>query len=317
MLFAGSAAAQDHVLNLGSTVSTIGRDHPLVGRAYDAQTRRLVPWPEFRDAIKPAAVLLVGETHDNRDHQLLQTQLLHQARAYPAAIVMEMIAVDEQPLLDQFLADHLGGSDPAAWHKRRGAFRWGSLAVYEAMFKVASAQQSIILPGDPPGERIRRVARDGISALEANNVAALGLAAPLPADQQDALLTELEGSHCGTMPKSAFLNMAVAQRYRDAHLARIAADAAPKHASVMIVAGRGHVRRDRGVPYYLSRMVPNLSVVAVAAVEVEAGKMDAETYVARGADGRAIFDYVVFTPRAERADPCEEMRRSFGKGEKK
>ena len=67
----------------------------------------------------------------------------------------------------------------------------------------------------------------------------------------DALLTELEASHCGLMPKSAFGGMAVAQRFRDGNMASILADAAPGSGQVVLVAGNGHVRLDRGVPWYL------------------------------------------------------------------
>jgi hypothetical protein len=43
-------------------------------------------------------------------------------------------------------------------------------------------------------------------------------------------------------------------------------------------------------------------------VEVVDGKIDAEAYVPRDPDGKPAADYLVFTPRAERPDPCEKMR---------
>ena len=43
-------------------------------------------------------------------------------------------------------------------------------------------------------------------------------------------------------------------------------------------------------------------------VEVEEGKTDAQAYVERDPDGKAVMDYVVLTPRAQRTDPCEAMR---------
>jgi hypothetical protein len=44
-------------------------------------------------------------------------------------------------------------------------------------------------------------------------------------------------------------------------------------------------------------------------VEVDEAKTDASAYMPRGPDGEAAADYLVFTPRAERGDPCEKLRK--------
>ena len=125
---------------------------------------------------------------------------------------------------------------------------------------------------------------------------------------QDALLTELEESHCGMMPKTAFGNMAFAQRYRDAHLADAVLKAAEKQGSAILLAGNGHVRTDRGVPAYLRQRAPDRKVVSVMLIEVEDGKTDPQAYVPRDPDGKPVADYIVLTPRQQRPDPCEAMR---------
>ena len=43
--------------------------------------------------------------------------------------------------------------------------------------------------------------------------------------------------------------------------------------------------------------------------EVEDGRTEPLDYVPRDPDGRPAVDVVIFTPRAERSDPCEAMRR--------
>jgi uncharacterized iron-regulated protein len=110
------------------------------------------------------------------------------------------------------------------------------------------------------------------------------------------------------MPKSAFGNMAFAQRYRDAHLARALADAAVAHGRAMLLAGNGHVRKDRGVPWHLERMAPGKAVVVVMLIEVEDGKSEPSAYPDAVSGDRALADFVVFTPRAQREDPCARMR---------
>ena len=42
--------------------------------------------------------------------------------------------------------------------------------------------------------------------------------------------------------------------------------------------------------------------------KVEEGKTDAGLYVPQDPDGAAATDYVLFTPRQERPDPCAKMR---------
>jgi hypothetical protein len=43
-------------------------------------------------------------------------------------------------------------------------------------------------------------------------------------------------------------------------------------------------------------------------LEVVEGKNDAAAYLTRAPDGTAAADYVMFTPRQEWPDPCEQMR---------
>jgi uncharacterized iron-regulated protein len=87
--------------------------------------------------------------------------------------------------------------------------------------------------------------------------------------------------------------MVEAQRARDARMASVL-----KGESVL-VAGAGHARRDRGVPLYL----PSDGIVSIAFMEVEDGKIRPQQYF-NGFATTVSFDYVWFTPRAVRGDPC-------------
>ena len=102
--------------------------------------------------------------------------------------------------------------------------------------------------------------------------------------------------------------MAYAQRYRDAHLADAMLKASNQHGGAFLIAGGTHVRTDRGVPWYLRLRAPGKNVVSLMFVEVEDGNTDAGAYVPRDPDGKPAVDYLVFTPRADRPDPCEKMR---------
>ena len=50
-------------------------------------------------------------------------------------------------------------------------------------------------------------------------------------------------------------------------------------------------------------------MTGVLLVEVEDGRTDPADYVPRDPDGRPAADLMIFTPRAERGDPCESLRK--------
>ena len=116
----------------------------------------------------------------------------------------------------------------------------------------------------------------------------------------------IRDGHCGALPESAIGGMATAQRARDATLAQSLLDAGRDGA--VLIAGNGHVRRDLGVPLYLGALAPHRPPFAVGIVEVEADALNPQTYAAGAGSGSQRYDYVIFTPRVDRKDPCEAFR---------
>lgn len=301
--------------------------HPLVATAYSARVPFEAGFPGVTSC-GPASDLagvmlhiathhtnepyLFGEVHDNPQHHLVRSRLYHRAR------VFEHIRTDQQPALDLFSemscnGQHIGSAGNLMRFLKWDASGWPDKAMFEPLFRSAINHRISILPGDPPRDRVRAVARAGLNALPAEEVRHLRLDEPLPMPLQEALLGELEASHCGLLPKAHFAGMALAQRYRDAHLAEALLRAAARHGSAILLAGNGHVRLDRGVPYYLRRLAPGRKHVSIQLLEVEEGKINAEDYLPRDPEGRPAIDYVIFTPRIDRPDPCIEMRKRVGK----
>jgi uncharacterized iron-regulated protein len=270
-------------------------------------------------------LLLLGEIHDNgaqhalRAHLLgaIATDLARLGRPAPA-LVFEHIRTDQAAVLDPTLAPTPATAREHArdllmrleWEKSG----WPAADLFLPIFEAAMAHALQILPGHPTRAEVRDVARRGLEALPTDTVTRLGLDVPLPEPLAMALLDEFEASHCGLMPRTAFTTMALAQRYRDAHLAASLASAASRYGAAILLAGNGHVRTDRGVPRDLARMAPERKILAVAFVEVEDGAVDAGSYVPRDPSGVPAADYVVLTPRAARPDPCDAMRAQFKKG---
>jgi uncharacterized iron-regulated protein len=170
-----------------------------------------------------------------------------------------------------------------------------------------------ILPGDAPRQLIKALGRGDQSGLSEAELALVKLGEAMPQPLIDALNEELADSHCGLMPASAFGSLNLTQRFRDAHLARALIDAAKANAAAFLLAGNGHVRADRAVPWFVERMEPSRRIVSVMLLEVREGETEAAGYLPRDPDGKAAADYVLFTPLTDRPDPCQQMREQFSK----
>lgn len=309
----GRTAAND-LVPPGGWQSELARENPLVGRIYATASASFLSAAQLSERVASAEIALLGEVHDNGDHHRLRAPLLAGKRS----VVFEQLRADQADSLADFERERAAGAPlptasdllkRLAWDQSG----WPDAKLFEPLFAAALAQRMAIVAGDPARARIRDVARNGRAALATGSPEARQLETPLGEARDSALLDELEASHCGLLPRTAFANMSLAQRYRDAHLALRVTDAVTRHGSAVLITGNGHVRKDRGVPWYLARQVPPRAALAVMFVEVDPSKVDPATYVERGPEGEPVADILVFTPRAARPDPCEEMRRAMGK----
>jgi len=127
-----------------------------------------------------------------------------------------------------------------------------------------------------------------------------------------ALTKELKDGHCNMLPDSAIPNMIKVQRFRDAKMAE-AMVAAGQGSGAILIAGNGHVGKDRAVPTYLAKMQPGKTILLLMALEVRKDDQDVAAYIPRDPDGKAASDFIIFTPRQARPDQCEELRKMFKK----
>jgi uncharacterized iron-regulated protein len=301
--------------------SAHGRDHTLVGKIWSRERADLVTHQSLIDALVASPFVLLGEVHDNADAHTLQGWAIsqikslreQQAKAPPfAAVVFEHIRTDQQDALTQFAELQGAARQSATTDKLFELLDWGrngwpAQDKFERLFQ-SVLSEAVIYAANPPRQQVRAVARGEEGALSAQERARLLLDAPWDKSLADALYTELKGSHCGAMPESAVPAMSVAQRYRDAAFADVMLTAAKNHDSAVLAAGNGHVRTDRAVPWYLRQRAPGKNISAVMMLEVEDGKTDPVAYAPLGPDGRPAVDFIIFTPRAERPDPCEALR---------
>ena len=285
-------------------------DHPLVGRVWSAASGALAEPASLDAPLSRSDFLLLGEVHDNADaHRLQGWAIRRRADAQSKfGIVFEHIRTDQQDALAK-----LKGLDRAAtaqelfsaldWPKSG----WPSESKFTALFSVVLEPRLPIYAANPPRQQVRAVARGEESAIAAEDRTRILLDAPWDKPLADALYNELKGSHCGAMPGSAVPAMSIAQRYRDAAFADVMLTAAKDHGAAVLVAGNGHVRTDRAVPWYLRERAPGKNIIAIMMLEVEDGNTDPAAYAPRAPDGQPAVDHIIFTPRAERPDPCEAL----------
>lgn len=304
--------------------------HPLIGQVFktdrpiaiasDTCTRTPLQQliVEVWDTIRGGGIVQLGEVHDNPEQHAVRGDILWPridkmapTKGLRPAAVFEHIRTGQQAQLDAFYRrdarsrlrrapDLLRELD---W-KNTG---WPAAEIFYPLFDAALRAKLPIYPGNAVRERMRLLVR-GQDQPNEEETARLKLAQALPQPLLDALASELADSHCGALPPTAIPTMSLAQRYTDAHMAEALVKAAEKHGGAFLLAGNGHVRTDRGVPWHVRQLAPQRKTIAVMLLEVEERKNEASAYLTRAPDGTAVADYVMFTPRHERPDPCEKMR---------
>ena len=255
--------------------------HPLEGRIWDVRAARFVSPDEVLARASRASHVILGETHDNPEHHRLQRQVLDKLPGR-RSLAMEQFDSEHQAAIDAAQAKNADaeGIADAGRFDRKG-WNW---PLYRPLVELAVERRWPIIAANLSRAEARRIVRaPSLSGLP-----------PDPALVPD-LERDIAENHCGQRPAPKLLaGMVEAQRARDARMAALL------KAPGVLITGSGHARRDRGVPRYL----PGADIVSIGFTEVEVDKKSTPDYLA-GFYSPASFDYVWFTSRAAREDPCK------------
>jgi uncharacterized iron-regulated protein len=270
-------------------------DHPLAGRLWDVAAQSYIDQGELLRRAESAEALLLGETHDNAEHHRLQLLVLQARLAAGArpALLMEQFDTDQQAAMDEA---RRSGKDLAPLMR---GWDWPH---YRPLVAQAIAAGLPLQAANLPRTATRPIVREGYSTLAAGEVQRLALERVWDEPRQKYMAGLIEASHCGMVNPQLRDGLVRAQRLRDATLAD-AALGGLEHGVVFIL-GRGHARRDVGVPLYLAARRPGTRVLSVGLVEVDAGKTAPMQYETDRIGADVPYDIIWFTPRAERPDPC-------------
>ena len=308
MLLLGACAAEPPP----PPTQPLDASHPLVGKLWRPAERRFVTPDEAVAAALAADTVMLGETHDNPDHHALQAWLVRRliaAGQHPNA-VFEMLDPDQGRRLDEHLATHPGdaaGIGAAVGWSESG---WPDWALYQPIAEAALGAGGHIFAGNMARGTTRAIAR---ATAPAGTLEELGIADELDATTLADMKAEIREDHCGLMPEAMLGGMVKVQRARDASLARAVAAALSSSMPVVLIAGGGHIRADRGVPVHLAHFAPVAKRFAVLFQEVTADRAEPDSYGADFPGGVLPYDLVWFTPRAEREDQCDKLAEQMKK----
>jgi uncharacterized iron-regulated protein len=246
------------------------------------------------------AIVMLGEVHDNAEQHHLRLERLRQAFAegWRPAIAMEQFDREHQQDIErarrgrpkdvQYLLDLAAPRDT-----KGGDWNW---KFYRPFVALALEYDVPLIAVNLSRADAGKVVKDGYSAVfDADTLMSLGLNEPIAPDWESAQEREIEVGHCQQLPPSILPAMARAQFARDAVMAS-AVKANAGHGLVLL-AGDGHVRRDIGVPRWLS---PPLRSRVFSVGYLEKGN----------SSGAGAFDAVVITAAASRSDPCLKLSKA-------
>ncbi len=234
-------------------------------------------------ALRSRPLVLLGEVHDNAAQHALRAQALRallDGGARPA-LLMEQFDRERQADIDRALARPGATPDDLAMLAAPG---W-SWPLYRPYVELAIAYRLPVVAANVSRDDARRVMKDGLAAL--------GFEPRVPGDIDAVQAGAIVDSHCGMLDAAQAGRMVVAQVARDQFMAR--AIEANAGRGVVLIAGNGHVRRDVGVPRWLSPAARERSV-SIGLLEP-------------GDPNAAAFDVALTTPAPPaRPDPCAGMR---------
>jgi len=207
-----------------------------------------------------ARVVFVGEFHDQRDHHILQLEVikaLHR-QGHSLAIGLEMFDIEKQSSLDEWISGSLTLQEFVARYQKGWSINW---AEYDSIMLFARNNRIPMVALDAPPEIVRLVTHGGPAALGYDAMLRLPegtTTVMLPAYKK--FMSRAFRSH--QIPDSMFDNFCAAQGLRNSTMAKRISGYLRQHPtrSMVVIAGVGHAMR-RAVPAALAREVLSLRIV--------------------------------------------------------
>lgn len=290
-------------------------DHPLAGKIWSTREQRFITRPELVKQLAKNDYILLGETHDNIIHHKNEAWIIQRLAELNtnAGVAFEMID-DKQG--EQMRQAKISSSPQLISLLEKDKTGWDYRLNYRAVFDSAFTAGFPIFSANISRNRLMTILSNGKEQLPTSMKQQLA-DNPLTEQQRADLAKEIRNSHCGMSTPSMTEAMILGQSLRDATMSNSLYANKQKGLNTMVlIAGSGHVRNDRGIPHYLRNSDKKAKILTIAWIEVYKGADEVKDYAKSWGDAGLPFDYVWFTPQADRPDPCEEMRKFMKKHKK-
>ncbi len=304
------AACSTKAPDIAAMTSVAGREHVLAGKIWDVRAGQFLTSDQLASRLKRPDYILLGEIHDNPDHHLIQAWVLQAMadRNRRPAVVFEMVGLDQAGALELYQEKDRYDADALDRYLEWDKSGWPTWDMYRPIFDTALLNGMRLYAGNLPTETAREMARKDGKVQDQALAEKLDLPDPIPPLLRAAIEQDIRDAHCNGLPENLIQPFVSVQFTRDAVMAMSMAAHMGRDGAILI-AGNGHVRRDRGVPWHLQRRYPKKTSVSLASVEVVPGQNDPKDYAQSWRTEALPFDYVWFTPGSDRADPCAAFQK--------
>lgn len=222
-------------------------------------------WQQTLAQWSDASVILLGEQHDQSAHHQweAETVSLLAGQQRLAALVIEMAPAGGSTAGLPATASDDEVKTALQWEQggAGGGWPWKD---YGPMVMNAVRAGVPVLGGNLPRTQMKQAM--GEARYDRH----------LPAASWQLQLDAIKDGHCGLLPESQFTPMARIQLARDEAMAQTVRSIQPQGKAVLLVAGKGHVRRDIGVPTWLPADLKQKVAIAYSNTRQTAINMEAD-----------------------------------------
>lgn len=211
--------------------------------------------------------ILIGEGHKNVcDHNVQQMLLsaLSTTEA-PPAVGLEMVAVDMQPILDDFGKGQVEVG--AIEEELQWSTKWGySFSLFRGLFEIANRNSLPMAGLNVPTRVTKKITKEGLDALTEEEKGFLPAEIVPPAREQLAFLDMIYSQHSGLAADNATQQerFRLVQSIWDSKMAEEAVRVHKKYDwPVFIVAGGGHVENGWGIARRIRLFDPGAKILSL------------------------------------------------------
>lgn len=254
-------------------------------------------------------LVFVGERHGTAEHvQLAACILSEKAGSRPPVLALEHVPASAQRALDDWRRDSAFDADLFAEVVSWESLGWPDFEIYRPLIETAGTARAHVLGTDRP--------QPGAGGPSADALIEVAPAYGLQSDDVvEAWIPDMIAGHCDLIGEDAASRMALVQMERDRIMAGRLIAGRGRGISALYFGGRGHVRRDRAIPYLMDRTDRPPTMLVVAAFTQDEWSTQLADDPAVAMQNLALaYDVVVVAGQSDPTDEqlCADMRAQMG-----